>query len=269
MTSDYAIPLSVTPSDSFLTSGQGVDIDAAFDDATTTAWFELGRSHLTASIATSSPEQLTICEVSPMPFHAAVRYAAKQLGKVEQGVIIAVPFGTRSSYNRRKLSVNLDIPTIIFPSEPSTIHLIPEILETELLTTAEPQGDEILDLVELRRPVKSRFKVQVIKPSGAKKIRFALYLTDDSKPLSVHLNAGEAKRAAVAYAKASLSGAGKVEIRKETVVEDSNSLLFVEKICTTQKAAIRFEMSSPKVNLKVQGWIFAGRPVLNNEKAAQ
>jgi hypothetical protein len=269
MTSNYIIPPSVAPTGSFLTAGEGVDIDAAFDDATTTAWFELGRSHRTASIATSSPEQITICEVSPMPFEAALRYAARQIDKVDQGAIIAVPFGTRSSYTRRKLSANLDMPTIVLPDEPGAIRFIPDILETELLTMSEPQGDEILDLVELRRPVKSRFKVQVTKIAGAKKVRFALYLKGGFEPLSVHMNVGEAKRAAVAYAKAYLVGVGRVEIRKETVIEDTNALLAIDKVCTAQKAAIRFEMSSPKPNVKMQGWVFAGRPVLNNEKAAQ
>jgi hypothetical protein len=265
MTDDMKIPYSAAPAGGFLTVGQGADCDAAFDDATENAWYELGRAQLVPSVTGVNPEQLTVLDTDPLPLWAAVQRARAALGELPAGSVVAVPVGKRGSYTRRKVAVVVEDPTIEFPATPQPLH---DLHVDALRALAGATAEELLDTVELRRPARAKYKVVTTRHDGPKQNRFSVYLPGQAEPLSSHPTAGDARRAAVAYAKSS-TGTLTATVRKETFVNGTDPLFTVTRDRVAQKAAVRVELCTPKPNVKTVAWVFAGCPVLSSEKSAQ
>lgn len=268
MTDDMKIPYSAAPAGGFLTVGQGADCDAAFDDATETAWYELGRAQIVPSVTGVNPEQLTVIDTDPLPLWAAVQRARAALSELPAGAIVAVPVGKRGSYARRKVAVVVENPQIEFPSTPQPLHELPVAAIDAIRSLAGATTDEHLDTVELRRPARAKYKVVITRHEGPKQNRFSVYLPGQAEPLSSHPTAGEARRAAVAYAK-SCSGTATATVRKESFVNGTEPLFTIRRERVAQKAAVRVELCTPKPNVKTVAWVFAGCPVLSSEESAQ
>lgn len=269
MADEMRIPYSAAPHGGFLTIGHGVDCDTAFDDATEAAWFELGRAQIVPSITTANPEHLNVLTTAPMPLWAAAEHARSALTGLPVGTVVAVPVGNRNGYTRRKVSVTLDDTTVNFPSAPQQLHGLPAVVLADLRAMSGAAEAELIDTVELRRPVRARYKVVTTRHDGPKQHRFSLYLPGQPSPLSNHRTVGDARRAAVAYAKHDATGVTAIEIRKETLVNGTDPLVTVARVRVAQRAALRIELCSPKPNVRTVAWVFAGLPVLLAEGDAQ
>ena len=253
------IPVQVAPAGTFVTFGQGEDADNAFDDATSSAWHDFGRTQLAPSIVTSSPEAVQILNGTGEPLQAAVNAAVAAVGASAPGSVLAFAVATPNSFTRRRVSVVLEDPTFDLPAITGPLLSINPELAAALRILTAATDEEIISIVELRRPARARYKVGVERHQGKKQTTYGVYLAGSDDRLSSHATASEARRWAVTHAKTVLTAPAQLEVRPQVLIEGTHPVLTVGRARITQRAALRVELCAPKPKSKILGWVFAGK----------
>lgn len=252
----------------FIGFGADADLDAAFDDALTTAWYEVGHAGLVPSVADAESTDVTVIEDAPRrPLGASLLVARAALDEMEPGSVRAIPVAADRFYRRRKLRVRLEDVEIHLPDEPGLVVAPDEAILGALSGAGEDAGApvseaELLERLELAA-VRRRFKPLVTVNRGPSARHFALDLDGRDLP-GGHRTASEARRAAVALAKAGPYddvACYTLSVTGRTGREGDLPLISIERRLVAQRARLVATYATEKDPLKTKtsGWIFYGR----------
>ena len=256
------VPLSAASSGTFITYGEGPDLDSALDDATSSAWFDLGRSHTSPSVANVSPDRFTVTTETPVPLDVAILRAQQTLTSGGE-TSIAVPVAPQNMYKRRRVTVRLEdvaleagdtIGRIIMPSD----ELVAAVL------SAIPDSDsELLGSLELKRQ-SARYKAVAEKFTAPRVSRWGVFLAGNDTPLEVVASQSEARRSAMAKARSGepVAGVARYEIRPVVTRGETDPFVAVRRDRVKQVLVIKAELHllNPTAKQRTIGFVIAGRP---------
>lgn len=164
---DNVIPASFTIGDCFITFGLGSDIDNAIDDATSSAWYELGRNHIQPSIVNIKPEQVKLYKEESFPQDTARNLAFDLIGNINPGECYAIKIASPSNFKKRKVLVKVEDPNLELPDGVGkAIKLARPVLD-KISSLAEKKPEELLGSVEIKKR-KTKTKVSALKSNGKK-----------------------------------------------------------------------------------------------------
>jgi hypothetical protein len=254
---------------SWITYGDGADLDGAHDDAVSSAWFDLGRTRSTASVIDTPLADVVIDDAPAVPFDVAVSIAQQRLIDDIDVQSFALRVATPTSYRRRRVAVRVTDPAFTFPSVPGRVEFVSSDLAAHLNSLAETSSGELLGAVELHRAVRAGYKPVVTRNQGKSVTNYGVFIAGSwGEPLSVHPSVAEARRWAVATLKAGPVADDEtavLEVRPIISRNDSYAIASVERRRVRQAAAVRLDLWEAKDQIRLAGWVIAGRGGLTNE----
>ena len=269
---ELASPVPLTAADhvpnGWITFGEGPDLDSAFDDAVSSAWFDLGRTRTRSSVIDVALSDVDITDFGPLPYDAAVAYAQRALSTITEGSAIAVPVGHRNHFKRRRVNVKIVDPSFGFAGSVGQVKYVTRELHDHLRTLVEASTLEVLGAVELRRPARSGYKVVTERNTGKNVTAYGVFAAGSPSALSEHRTAAEATRWAKAVArKGDIVGGDPVtlEIRPVVTRNGSKALVTVRRERVRLSAPLRVEILEPKDVVKTTGWVIAGAGLTNTD----
>lgn len=251
----------------FISSGADVDVDAAFDDAVTTAWYESGHAGLRPSIADTDASRVEVVSSDPLSLALAIRSARADLvAGMEPGAVRAIAVCADSGFKRRRVTLKLDDTTLELGAEPGMVRDTSSEWAQRLGAELDAAGaglgaGEQVESVELRT-VRARYKPVAVshKPPSGKEF---IVVADGAIVSKGHPTASKARQAAVALAKEGpVQG---VELAKLAVFglagrADGLPLVEVDRVRVAQKLSLKVTIAGVKDpdRRKVSGWLFYG-----------
>ena len=256
------IPLDAAPTGSFITYGTGADLDAAVDDATSTAWFDLGRAQLAPSIASANPDRVRLVTFAPLPLDVAVLEAQRLLAGLDEGDTIAVPVAGASAFRRRRVQVRLDDAALDIAPVLGPVVRPDEPLIAAVTIAAALNVGEVIGSLELKRH-RARFKPVTTKNVGDRTTTWEITRRDTGEVITSHSSQSEARRAAVLAAKSGTPEGGPVvyDITARVTRGDKTPFMSVERARVSQTAVVKVELHTAKEDKtpKVIGYVIAGK----------
>lgn len=252
----------------FLGVGADADVDAAFDDATESAWYDYGHARIVPSVASVDAGQVVVAEGRPVSRALAIQAALAALaaGELAPNTAYAYALTDDAAYRRRRLNLTLTDPGLEVGPE-GLLGYVPQVLSARLLEEAASAGgglgdDEMLESVDVRR-ARARYRPVATPHRGASSSSFAVLLESTDRIVAAgHATGSDARRAAVALAKEGPVGGidlARLEVVKLTRRVDG-PLITVERTRVAQRVALRLTFAAEKApeRTKHTGWLFAG-----------
>lgn len=252
----------------FLAHGTDPDPDSAFDDAVSTAWYEVGHAGLIPSVADCEVSDLQVLEDAPAPLGAALLAARAALECLEGPGLFALAVAPDRFYRRRRVRARFDDPALDLPGEPGVIvHPSPDL--ADLLNAAaaaagtpleEHERLEQLELAGVRR----RYKAVATSHSKLPAERGYVLTHSGTILEDLHRTASEARRAGLAIAKAGPFGAEetyRIDVVGQTGREGRLPHVSIERSCVAQRGRLVATYATEKdpAKTKTAGWLFYGR----------
>lgn len=256
------VPLSAAPQGTFITYGDGPDLDAALDDATSSAWFDLGRAHTTPSVANMSQGSFVVSSDTPVPMDVAVLMAQNLLASGEP-ISIAIPVSPQSAYKRRRVTVRLEDTSLEVGDVVGRIDQPTEQLVAAIRSAAPDSESELIGWVEIKRNT-ARYKAIAERFTEPRLTRWGVYLSGSDKPLDIATSQSAARKSAMLMARSGEPNAGvaRYEIRPVVTRGELNPFLAIRRERVKLVLVVRAELhaSNPAARQRTIGYVIAGRP---------
>ena len=252
------IPASFTIKDCFITFGLGTDLDNAIDDATSSAWYELGRSHTEPSIVSIKPEKVRLYSEDAFPQDSARNLAFDMINTLNPGDCVAIKIASPANFKKRKVLVKFDDPSLELPEGVGRVIKLAKPIMEKLEILAEKKAEEIVGSIEVKKQ-KRKTKVSTIKTTG-KKASYWVLSEDLSKGFtSQFASFKEAKMEASALMKSSPKK--KVNIYQISGKGEEAFVLGYKRNLLKQSALLKVELleRNTEVKEKTIGFILVGR----------
>lgn len=269
---DLASPVDLAASEhvlnGWITYGAGADLDSAYDDAISSAWFDLGRTRNQSSVIDASLADIEIMQISPLPYDSAIAYAQRTLCDTSRVNPIAIAVGRGKNYKIRRVNVKVTDPLFGFSDTIGKLKYVSDELHDHLRVLVGASDVEILGSVQLRRPERSGFKVVSSKNIGKNVTNYEVFIAGGNAPLSTHRTLSEATKCAKEIARKRdlvRNEEIRLEIRGVITRNESNALLTVDRNRVRQSALLRVDVYEAKESVKNVGWVIAGVGLTNKK----
>lgn len=237
--------------------GRGADLDEAFEAAADEVRDLFGTSGVIPSVASSSASDVTVVEEEPT---SAARALALGLRDLAPGSLEARATAADALFKRRRARAVVEDLAPVYAVGP--LVLTPEV-EEWAKGLVELEDGELIESVEVLR-TRARFKPVATGSTGPKANTFVVRRVGHDEVLASGATASEAKREALALARAgAVAGveAYSLEVTQSSRRADGSALVLVERTVVAQKTVVQVSLARVKdpAKVKTSGWLFLGR----------
>lgn len=248
-------------------AGEGADMDAALDDAVEVAHDEVGHSGVVPSVADVDPSSVEPKDGPALPLEVVVSQAVREVAadEVAPGTLRAARVATPASWKRRKVTLRIDDPDVEIGKSGTVAVLTAELegyLREKLVEAGEDLDGTLVELVEVRN-LRGRWKPEVTTRKGKRAPKYVAVVRETGEVVGEGRTAGEARRAAVAVARAGAVGDLEqytLDIEQRIRLEEG-PVIEVKRARIAQRGSLRITLATEKdpAKTKTAGWLFYGQ----------
>lgn len=255
---ENSVPASFTIGDCFITFGVGADVDNALDDATSSAWYELGRSHNEPSIVNIKPDTVKVLDLTPLPQDTARNKAYEVLENLTPGQCVAIKVASPGNYKKRKVLIKVEDTSFEIPDQIGKVYNLNGELLSNVEKISTKTTEELLGSIEIKRR-KSKYKAIPLSIEPKKTNHWLLSEDLTKGYLKKFDTLKEAKREASILMKTSQKK--EINIYQVTSKSETGYLFGYKNNLIKQTALLKLELfvKNEEVKEKTIGYIFVGR----------